>query len=135
MEFRRVLFRSSIFNKGILTSVQTLDIGGDNVDADFSYIYKLDKKESLYTKEYLSLAHKSLAQANESVTLNNKNGDIVKINQYDASEISSSRMIEILNLAKKQINLLTKKEISYIMVTGGSTELKDFDILLEEGDV
>jgi cell division ATPase FtsA len=36
------------------------------------------------------------------------------------------RLEEILNLAKKQINLLTKKEISYIIVTGGVTEIADF---------
>ena len=42
------------------------------------------------------------------------------------------RLIEIINLAKKQINLLTKKEISYIILTGGVTESQDFDILVEE---
>ena len=43
-----------------------------------------------------------------------------------------SRLTEIISLAKKQINLLTKKEISYIMFTGGVTESVDFDILIEE---
>ena len=43
-----------------------------------------------------------------------------------------SRLTEIINLAKKQINLLTKKEISYIILTGGVTETQDFDILSEE---
>ena len=33
---------------------------------------------------------------------------------------------------KKQINLLTKKEISYIIITGGLTEATDFDLLVEE---
>ncbi len=122
----------SIFNKGILTAVETLDIGGENIDADLAYIYKLNKKDSIYVKENLGLAHKMLAQPSESITLEDKNGDIVKINQYDVSEIISSRLLEILNLAKKQINLLTKREISYIMVTGGVTELKDFEIILDE---
>ena len=43
-----------------------------------------------------------------------------------------SRLNEILNLTKKEINLLTKKEISYIIVTGGLTEFKDFRLILEE---
>ena len=42
------------------------------------------------------------------------------------------RITEIINLAKKQINLLTKKEISYIILTGGVTESVDFDILMDE---
>ena len=37
-----------------------------------------------------------------------------------------SKLEKLLNLAKKQINLLTKKEISYIIVTGGVTEIADF---------
>ena len=31
-----------------------------------------------------------------------------------------------------QINLLTKKEIHYIMITGGLTEIPDFPLLIEE---
>ncbi len=122
----------AIFNHGILTSIETLDIGGNNIDIDFAFNYKLNRRDSMYVKEHLSLAHKSMAKANEAVTFHNKNNDLVKINQYDASEIATNRLAEMLNLIKKQINLLTKKEISYIMVTGGTTEYKDFDILLTE---
>ncbi len=122
----------SIFNKGILTAIETIEVGGRNIDADFAYIYKLNRKDSMYLKENVSLAHLSLAQTSESITLTNKMREIIKINQYNASEITSERLAEILNLIKKQINLLTKKEISYIMVTGGITEIKDFNILAEE---
>ena len=64
--------------------------------------------------------------------VDSKYDENVKINQYDASEVVMGRLIEIINLAKKQINLLTKKEISYIIITGGVTESQDFDILVEE---
>lgn len=37
----------------------------------------------------------------------------------------------MLNMAKNEINYLTKKEISYIIITGGLTELKDFSIEIE----
>ncbi len=122
----------SIFNKGILTNTEVLDVGSNNIEADFAYMYKISRKDAIYIKENLALAHKSMAQANESVTFTNKQDDLVKINQYDASEIVNARLVEMLNLIKKQINLLTKREISYIMVTGGTTELKDFNILLDE---
>ena len=56
----------------------------------------------------------------------------LKINQFDVSEVVISRLKEILNLVKKQINLLTKKEISYIIITGGTTECAEFKSLVDE---
>ena len=56
----------------------------------------------------------------------------IKINQYEISEIIYSRIREILELSKKQINLLTKLEISYIIITGGITELNDFNLVADE---
>ena len=43
-----------------------------------------------------------------------------------------SRMVEILNLSKKQIRLLTNNEIDYIVLTGGLTEIKSFKNLAYE---
>ena len=122
----------SIFNRGILTNLEVIDIGGDSINNDLSYVYKLSREDARYLKEHLALAHTRLAQPNESLTFDDKYGEKVKINQYDASEVVMGRLIEIINLAKKQINLLTKKEISYIILTGGVTESQDFDILVEE---
>ena len=116
----------SIFNKGIITASEAIDIGGDNIDYDLGYVYKINRKDSLYIKENIALADKNMAQASESVIVEDKNGDKIKINQYSASEIVMSRLEEILNLAKKQINLLTKKQISYIIITGGVTETTEF---------
>ena len=122
----------SIFNRGILTNIEVIDIGGDTINNDLSYVYKIAKEDARYLKEHLALAHTRLAQPNESLSFTDKHGEIVKINQYDASEIVMDRITEIINLAKKQINILTKKEISYIILTGGVTESVDFDILMEE---
>lgn len=120
----------AIFNKGIITSCEVIDIGGDNIDYDFSYIYKINRKDALFIKESIALADKTAAQANESVIIEDKNGDKIKINQFSASEIVMSRLEEILNLTKKQINLLTKKQISYIIITGGVTETAEFKNLV-----
>lgn len=122
----------SIFNKGVLTNTEILDLGGKNVDDDISFIYKLTRSDAKTLKESLALAHKRAAQVGISEEVTNKLGEIIKINQYELSEIVMSRLTEILNLAKKQINVLTKKEISYIIFTGGLTELIDFSIILEE---
>ena len=121
----------SIFNKGIITASEIIDIGGDNIDYDLGYVYKINRKDSLYIKENIALADKNMAQASESVIVEDKNGDKIKINQYSASEIVMSRLEEILNLAKKQINLLTKKQISYIIITGGVTETAEFKNIVD----
>lgn len=122
----------SIFNKGILTSSETINVGGDTIDNDISYVYKVSKQNAIYLKEKLSLAHKNMAQPNESLIVDNKNGDQIKVNQYDISEVCMQRLEEILNLAKKQINLLTKRQISYIIITGGTSEFADFSIIVDE---
>ena len=116
----------AIFNKGIITAAEVIDMGGDNIDYDLGYVYKINRKDALYIKETIALADKNMAQPNEAIIVEDKNGDKIKINQYSASEIVMSRLEEILNLAKKQINHLTKKEISYIIVTGGVTETAEF---------
>ena len=116
----------AIFNKGIITGCEAIDMGGETIDYDLGYVYKISRKDALYLKESIALADKTNAQPNESVILDNRNGEKIKINQFDASEIVMGRLEELLNLTKKQINLLTKKEISYIIVTGGVTEIADF---------
>ena len=122
----------SIFNRGIMTSVEVIPMGGDKIDKDLSYVYKIKKADSVYLKENMCLADKSLALVTESMIFEERNGEKIKINQYDASEIVESRLEEILNLAKKQINLLTKKEISYIIITGGVTEISEFKNLADK---
>ncbi len=122
----------SIVNEDILVSTEVLDIGGKNIDRDISYIYDLSIDDSRKIKENFALAHKSLASTGEIIECLTKNNEHIKINQYEVSEIVYSRMREILELSKKQINLLTKKEISYIIITGGTTEIEGFDKVYSE---
>ena len=107
-------------------------LGGNNIDNDISYIYNLDKGISKQLKENFSLANTKLASKNDYEEVVNKDGQKLKISQYDISKSVESRLEEILNIAKKQINVLTKKEISYIIFTGGVTEMADFKLSLEE---
>ncbi len=122
----------SIFNKGILTKAEVIELGGANVDNDIAYVYKVTKKDAKELKENLGLASHDLAQAEEKAELTDRLGEKIIINQVDLSEIIESRLEEILNLVKKQINLLTKKDIQYILLTGGTTEIRDFNILLDK---
>ena len=122
----------SIFNKGILTRAEVIELGGANIDNDIAYIYKITKKDARELKERIGLACSDMARSEEKVTLTDRLGEEVVINQRDLSEIIESRLKEILELAGKQINLLTKREIEYIIITGGSSEIGDFNNLLDK---
>lgn len=122
----------SIFNKGVITNTEVINLGGQNIDNDISFIYKVTRSDAKYLKENLALASNRMAKASEAEMVTNKLGEEIKVNQYELSEIVESRLSEMLNLIKKQINLLTKKEISYIIFTGGVTEIADFDLILDQ---
>ena len=122
----------SVFNKGILTRAEVIELGGANIDNDIAYIYKITKKDARELKESIGLACSDQARKEEKVTLTDRLGEEVTINQLDLSEIIESRLREILELTKKQINLLTKREIEYIIITGGSSEIGDFNNLLDK---
>ncbi len=122
----------SIINKGILTKAEVIELGGANIDNDISYIYKITKKDAKNLKENIGLATTKMAVPEEKVILTDRMGENIVINQKDLSEIIESRLEEILELSKKQMNLLTKKNIDYIIVTGGTSEIGDFKDLLDK---
>ncbi|MFA7689134.1 MAG: cell division FtsA domain-containing protein, partial [Bacilli bacterium] len=122
----------SVFNKGVVVKSEVLQLGGKNIDRDIAYIYKLDRNICREIKESFALAHTKVAQVSEVYETTNLIGEDVKINQYEVSEVIMARIVEILNLVKKQINLLTNQEISYIIVTGGVSEMPGFNFILED---
>lgn len=122
----------SLFNKGIIINSEIIQIGSKNIDNDISYVFKTDKKTSQKLKENFAVAHKKFARVNEVKEVITSNKDIINITQYDISQVVMSRLTEILKLAKKQTYLLTNREISYIIITGGTAELPGMSYLVEE---
>ena len=122
----------SIFNEGIIVGSDTLQIGGINVEKDLSYIFGVSLFEGRILKEKFASSHKRFCQLNEIYEVKNTIGETVKLNQLEVSEVVMSRMIEIMNLAKKQIRNLTDQDIEYIILTGGLTEIKSFKNLAYE---
>ena len=120
--------RISLFNKGVLVNTSEIKVGGLNILKDISYVYKvsLSTAKSLYNT--LGCANKKNTSNLEKMEVKLENGDKVLINQYNLALVIESRVIEILNIAKKQINILTKRQISYIICTGGIANLRDFDL-------
>lgn len=122
----------SLYNKGIIIKNSVLNIGSSSIDSDISYIYKLDINDSIKLKEKFALAHKRFASKNDFYELTNKYNEKVRINQFELSEIIMSKIEEILIMARKEINLLTKSGVDYIIVTGGTSSMDNFDIITEE---
>jgi len=73
----------SVIANEVLVSTEILDIGGRNIDRDISYIYDLSVDDSKEIKESFAYAHKSFASTSEIVSCLTKNGEHIKINQYE----------------------------------------------------
>ena len=118
--------------KGIIINSEVIQIGGKNIDNDISYVFNIDIKNSIKLKENFAIAHKKFSRVNDVKECLTINKDLINITQYDISKVVMSRLSEILKLAKKQTYLLTNREISYIIITGGSSELPGMSYLVEE---
>jgi len=122
----------SIFEKGIIKASEIILIGGRNIDNDISYLKKISKEDAFHLKETFAIANRQYAQGSETVDIFDNFKKEIKLNQLEISEIVMSRLIEILKFAKKQASLLTNKENSYIIITGGISEMPGMTSLLGE---
>lgn len=122
----------SIFNKGILTNTLKLDYGSSSIIKDLSYVFKLDKNESIRLRDELCLASLDGVSASTKREYRTISGEVVNISEYEASNICYARILELLKMIKKEINHLTKKEIHYIMISGGVSEMENFSNTIEE---
>jgi len=122
----------SIFNKGVIVKSSIIGMGGKNIDNDIAYMYKTNLDNACKLKEKFALAHKRNANVSDTYMLDTIYGEKIKVNKFEVSEIVMSRIEEILNLARKEINILTNKEIEYIIVTGGTSNISQFESIVDE---
>lgn len=122
----------SLCNKGIIVNNSMISVGGKNIDSDISYIYKLKPDDARIVKENFALAHKKYASKTDYYEITNKLGEDIKINQFEVSEVVQARLEEILVLARKEINVLTNREVDYILITGGTSSMNNFSIIAED---
>ena len=118
----------SIYNKGVLVNTEKIKVGSFNVLKDISYVYKISLESAKDVYKRVWLGNSKNASNLDKVEIKDNNGDKLIVNQVNLSEIIESRVQEILRMAKKQINTLTKRQISYIICTGGIANIGDFDL-------
>lgn len=122
----------SLYNKGIIVKSSVIGMGGRNIDRDISYIYKINEKDASKIKEKFALAHKKYASVNDYYEIKNEAGEQIQINQFEVSEVVMARLEEILVTARKEINMLTKHDVDYILITGGTSSMANFDLIAKE---
>ena len=122
----------SLYNKGIPVITKIIGAGSKDIDRDLAYMYKISMEEARKIKEKFALAHKRNADKFDVYETLNEDGVNIKINQQSASEVVMSRINEILTLAKNELNALTNKPIQYIIVTGGASNILDFEYCLHD---
>ena len=122
----------SVFNRGKLMNTETIQLGGINIDKDLAYMFNLNVFDARTIKEKFASSHKRFIALNDVYDIKNTAGEVVRLNQIEVTGIVMDRLSEILDLARKQILLLTKQNISYIVITGGLTEIRAFKNLVYE---
>lgn len=122
----------SLYNKSILVKSSIVNMGGKNIETDISYMYKVDIPTAKNLKLKFALAHKKNASVNDIIEVKSAYDANLKINQFEISEVVMSRLEEILNEAKKEINLLTSKKIDYIIITGGTSNMSGFEYIVRD---
>lgn len=117
----------SVYNKNILIKTSIIGMAGRYIDNDISYMYKIDLEVAKKIKEKFALAHKKYASSSEIYELpGHKN-----IEQLEVSTITMSRIEEILTLAKKELLELTNRQMEYIIITGGVSNMSHFELVAE----
>jgi len=121
----------SIFNKGIMIKNEKIEAGSKEIDLEIMKRYLVKRGVARSLKEGFAISNTRYADASDYIEVINKNQEKVNIGQLEISELVENKIVELLKLAKKQINLLTNREISYIIITGGISELAGFQYVVE----
>jgi len=122
----------SLINNGKFMNTDTIPLGGVNIEKDLAYVFGISIFDARVIKEKFASSNKRFCQIGEVFEVKNTVGEILKLNQLEVSEVVMNRLEEILGYAKKKIIELSKQNISYLIITGGMTEIKSFKHLVFE---
>lgn len=122
----------SVFNRGIQIKNGLLPVGSKNVDKDLTYVFNCKISDSREMKENFAVALSSYADSNDVWEVKIDKDTTKEVNQLGVSKVVEARVRELLKLAKNEIKNLTNREIRYIIITGGLSELAGFQYLVEQ---
>lgn len=122
----------SVINNGKFMNTDIIELGGINIEKDLAYVFGISIFDARVIKEKFASSNKRFCQISEVYEVKNTTGELMRLNQLEVSEVVMNRLEEILSFAKKKIIELSKKNISYLIITGGITEIKSFKHLVFE---
>ena len=122
----------SLYNKGILVKSSIINLGGKNIDIEISNKFKVDMPTAINLKTKFALASKNYASVDDFVEVKSVHDAHYKINQYEVSKLVEECLNEILEQTKKEVNLLTSKQIDYIIITGGMSNMRDIEYTVSD---
>ena len=122
----------AILNKGVMIKESILPFGGNVLDDEIAFNYKTKDADSRKIKEEFAVVNRKYADVDENYKCINRINQEVIINQYRLAEILEKKAVEMLKSIKNEINNLTKREIGYIIITGGITTMQGFNTIVEE---
>lgn len=122
----------SIYNKGIMIKYDIVAEGSKLIDKELAYLFNIKRGQARNLKEKFAVGDMKYASVDDTLDLVNKDGQDIHVNQVEVSDVVEKRIEYLLELAKKQINLLTNREISNIIITGGISELTGFQGVVEK---
>ena len=122
----------SVINNGRFMNTDTIPVGGINIEKDLAYVFGISVFDARVIKEKFASSNKRFCQLSEVFQVKNTMNEMIKLNQLEVSEVVMNRLEEILGLAKKKLIELSKHNISYLIITGGMTEIKSFKHLVFE---
>ncbi len=121
----------SIFNKGIQIKNNVINMGSVHVDRDISYMFNCNNDVAREVKEEFAYAIGDDADSNEEYVIQDREGNDKVLKQVGVSKVVEARVREILKLSYDEIKNLTNRKISYIIITGGLSEMNGMDHLVE----
>ena len=122
----------AVFNKGIMLKGISLPYGSSKIEKDISYIYKIDKGVATELKETFAVASYKYADKNDLREVENISGEKININQFEISQVVEARLKEMIKNVKMEVNNLTNRDINYIIITGGITNINGFPNLMDD---
>lgn len=122
----------SIFNRGIQIKNGVIPLGSCSVDKDLSYAFKCRLDVSRKMKEEFAFASARYADSTDTMNIQLEKKETKDVNQVNVSKVVEARVRELLKLAKNEIKNLTNREMRYIIITGGLSELRGFQNLCDE---
>ena len=116
----------SLYNKGIIIKNSVISMGGKSIDNDLAYMYHLTFTEASKLKEKFAHACKNNADIGNLYEVKNDASEVLKLNEYEVSEVVQARLEEILTAVRDEMKSMTDHQLDYIILTGGISNMKDF---------